>query len=539
MATYILNNKKSPNGKRSYTATVEITSRTQNQAVLTVNFSITCLEAKTSSNKISVDFTIWNSKISGEAGVGESVWIDLGTRKINKGETISTSRNITMNTESSGGYSLNIGNVEVNWNKIDEWYTGNSLKDYGIAKFNSNVSIMIPAYYVPITPGPTPTRTPTYNITARATSTLNTGTITLYGLPTNKSCTVDWYLNGIIKDSSIYNGSAGSTSHTFTGLVPSTKYTLKGVVSANKETLGAASADTTTGQETGSLTLTSTSRSITANLTGMSAEPKYTRTVLFEIYDESTGDSNSALVTGANDAELQCLFQGLQINTDYTVTATIKNGDINLKTLSKQARTGNDYKLLPTANIVSIRQIKGDTGLVLTWNIDKTAAQTEYSIEIKRGSGQYQVVKTLNRYTNPVEIPITLTEGSAGEDVSVRVRTKNTFLAGDETKVSEPVTFHIIGDYAFTTEKVAGNPIVISAEEWNRLIDYAKNKGKNYGLSFDLPYVTAGDKITAKAYNRLKNAINSMVGINVQDKKAGDTISAADINELRTAINRA
>ena len=535
MATTIISGN-SQGKKRHYTLTVEATTRTSTSVNLYFTLTMKYLTNRTTSTKRGAYLDIQMPKIYKEDAGVYTIWFD--EYSFNSGDTRTFSFSISVNTSSSGSYYIPLGKMDIQY----YWYASggyNGDSDYDTT-YKDRGQIWIPAYYTPITPTPvpTPTPTPTYNITASATSTLNTGTITLYGLP-YKSCTIDWYLNGIIKDSSTFNGSLGSTSHTFTGLVPSTKYTLKGVVKANGTTLGAASADTTTGNETGELTLSATSRSITADLTGMSAEPKYTRTVLFEIYDESTGYSNSALVTGANDTELQCLFQGLQINTDYTVTATIKNGGINLKTLSKQARTGNDYELLPTANIVSVKQKKGSTDIVLTWNIDKTAAQTEYKIEVKREGGTFQVVKTLNTYTNPVEIPITLEEGSAGEDVDVRIRTKNTFLAGDETTLSEPVTFHIIGDYAFTTEKEAGNPIVISAEEWNRLIDYTKNKSRNYGLSFDLPYVTAGDKITAKAYNSLKNAINSMRGINIQDKKAGNPISAADINALRTAINLA
>ena len=53
-----------------------------------------------------------------------------------------------------------------------------------------------------------------------------------------------------------------------------------------------------------------------------------------------------------------------------------------------------------------------------------------------------------------------------------------------------------------------------------------------------IPAVSAGDFITAAAYNTMKNAISLVNDVGVSDKASGDAIRAADIDALRIAINK-
>ena len=53
-----------------------------------------------------------------------------------------------------------------------------------------------------------------------------------------------------------------------------------------------------------------------------------------------------------------------------------------------------------------------------------------------------------------------------------------------------------------------------------------------------IPAVSAGDSITAAAYNTMKSAIDLVNDVGVSDKASGDAIRAADIDALRIAINK-
>ena len=93
-------------------------------------------------------------------------------------------------------------------------------------------------------------------------------------------------------------------------------------------------------------------------------------------------------------------------------------------------------------------------------------------------------------------------------------------------------------DFVWDSDKVAGSAVVITANEWNRLRDYALAKAAAVGLSLNVPKVAAEDRITARAYNSMKAAISAVNPVGIADKSEGDVIYAADIDALRIAVNK-
>lgn len=80
--------------------------------------------------------------------------------------------------------------------------------------------------------------------------------------------------------------------------------------------------------------------------------------------------------------------------------------------------------------------------------------------------------------------------------------------------------------FEWDAPKVQGQPIKVTAVEWNRLVDYV-NAAKGTTIS----HVSSGAKITATAFNAVANA----VGYNTVSKST--KISAALFNELRDKYN--
>ena len=79
--------------------------------------------------------------------------------------------------------------------------------------------------------------------------------------------------------------------------------------------------------------------------------------------------------------------------------------------------------------------------------------------------------------------------------------------------------------------------MIITANEWNRLREYAVARNKDLGIIVDIARVGPDDEISASTYNIMKNAISNVTVIDIADKKRGDVIAAADIDALRVAIN--
>ena len=527
-ATTVLNGVKSPNGKRAYTLTVEVVSRTATQVQLKIDFSVKFVAAKTSGNYVEVDLTI--KGISSD----ELIWWELGKTDFSKGTVKSTTLYETISAKGSGGYYLDLGKIIV-----DYGYGTKSVieynEDYGYAK-NPGVSIYVPSYVTPVDPTPTPTPTPTYNVSLTGTGGQGSVTATANGLPS--SCNIRWYLDGVLRKTTTKT-SGSSASETFTGLIPSTVYQLRVVVDSGGTTVGTASATATTQAESGTLALETTSRAIIARLTGMSSSPNYSRTVVFSLYSAETGETKNYTYTGITATGVSHTFEGLDINTKYTVTATIKNSGLTLRTISGTATTGNDYNLLPTATIVGIKQVKGTTDALVSWITDKKASGTTYTFEIKREGAEWTEAIERRATSSPVIVPVTLAHGSTGEDISLRIKASNEYLAGESYTTSNESTFHITGEFDWDVPKEVGGALIITASEWNRLGNFVRAKAASYDLSPEITTVVSGMKISAELYNEMKNAINSMVGLNITDKEPGNPIRAADINALRMGINMA
>lgn len=382
--------------------------------------------------------------------------------------------------------------------------------------------------------------TATYSSAKLAVSSVNQAqaAVKLSGIPKSVGYTrtIRWYSGGTQVGTTTISASSSATtfSRTFTGLLPNTDYSIKAVVYSGSTALCTETTVVSTPQETGSLSLSAAATYITASVSGMFNAPNYTRTI--EFYVKKASDSSYTLFKSVRGqgTSVSTSITGLISNVSYNIMARIKNGNTILKTMTGTKATVKDTSLVPTARIESITQRLGTRNCTIAWIVDKAIAGTKYTIQAKKsGDSGWTTLATVSSYSSPYVVV-----AKAGNvDTVFRITSTNTAIASGVTNYSNEYTLYVRDDFVWDSPKTAGQPMVITAAEWNRLGEYAISRNREQGNQVDIPIVRQGDVITATTYNLMKNAINQVSSVGVADKERGDAITAADIDALRIAIN--
>lgn len=382
--------------------------------------------------------------------------------------------------------------------------------------------------------------TSTYTNTKLAVSSVDQTktTVQLSGVPktVGYARTIRWY-NGdtqVGTTSIAANSSATSFSHTFTGLLPNTDYTVKAKIYSGSTVLSTKTVVASTPQETGSLMLTAAATYLTASVGDMFDVPNYTRTIEFYVKKSEDADYTLFDTITEQGSSAGVSITGLISNVSYDVMVRIMNGSTILKTLTGTKVTVKDTSLVPTARIESISQRLGTRDCAITWIVDKEVAGTTYTIQVKKeGDSDWTTLDTLSSYVSPYMVV-----AKAGNvDTTFRISAANESVAASVVNYSNEYEMYVRDDFVWDSPKTAGQPMVITANEWNRLGEYAISRNREQGNQVDIPLVRQGDAITAATYNLMKNAINQVSSVGVTDKECGDAITATDIDALRIAIN--
>lgn len=85
--------------------------------------------------------------------------------------------------------------------------------------------------------------------------------------------------------------------------------------------------------------------------------------------------------------------------------------------------------------------------------------------------------------------------------------------------------------------KNVGDAFYVNAREWNRVEERLTRKLKNRGATYTETRQFRGQPITATAYNKMINAINSQLGTSYPSVTAGQSISAALMANLINGVN--
>ena len=137
-----------------------------------------------------------------------------------------------------------------------------------------------------------------------------------------------------------------------------------------------------------------------------------------------------------------------------------------------------------------------------------------------------------------VQSPIVVVAKAGNINTVFRISSENELVAAGTVNYSDEYEFYVCDDFVWDLPKAKGTPFLITANEWNRLREYAISRNRENGTEVDIKTVRAGDDITAQTYNIMKNAISKVSTVGIADKKRGEIITAADIDALRVAINK-
>lgn len=362
---------------------------------------------------------------------------------------------------------------------------------------------------------------------------------TVSGMPSvGYGTSIRWYLGDkhIATTSRGAWTSTGSYAQEFTELLPNTAYTLKAVAYGDSTAMTTKTVTVTTPQETGELAVTAQATYLNANVSGMFDAPNYTRSI--EVYCKKSSESDYKLFKTANEqgGETSVNITGLISNVKYDIKCLIKNGSTTLRTLSKTGiLTLKDTSLIPTPQITEITQRLGTRECTITWLTDKDVAGTRYKIEAKAaGESTWTTLATLAS----IESPKVVTAHTGNADVAFRISTENADVAASIINYSAELSFYVRDDFVWDTDKVSGKALKITANEWNRLLEYVISRNRELGNAVSIQSVSAGDMITAEAFNTMKNAINQVNATGVLNKARGDAICASEVDALRIAINK-
>ena len=513
----LLTDKKSTNGSPYAFYTVDCTASSRKPTSVKLKFTVTAR------------LQYYNSWIGTGTGYGltAGVYVDgewhnftLKSESTSWSGTTEHTASITITVDTTAG-ATSISGMQFRVNTTGSGFSGAKLS----ATKLSNISIAsVTAKYA--------------NVSLKSSATTQAQSkITLSGMPKSVgfATTVEWYRGSkLLAETDISANSTTTTySKTYISLLPDSDYTAKTVIKSGSTTLKTVTCNISTPGETGALTLTAASTYITAKVTGMFNDPNYTRTVEFYYKKSTTGSYTKFSSVKGQGTSVTDEISGLISNVEYDVQALVKDGSKTLKTLEKSITTAKDTSLIPTARISSITQKLGTRECTITWLVDKSVAGTVYTVQMKTGSGAWNTLATLEATTSPVVV----TANAGNVDAVFRITSVNDSVASGVTNYSNEYEFYVRDDFEWDTPKTAGQPLVISANEWNRLRAYAIARNTENGTTVTITTVKTGDPISAAIYNEMKQAISNVSEVDVQDKSPGDPIKASEIDALRVAIN--
>lgn len=385
---------------------------------------------------------------------------------------------------------------------------------------------------------------------------------TLSGIPkaVGFATTIKWYKDNTHVASTSVSAKTTATAfaYTFTGLLPNTSYALKAYVYYGSTLLVSKSVTIVTPQETGVLTIKPQATYIESAVSGMFNNPNYTRSI--EIYYKKDEENDYKLFSteATQGTDISKNITGLLSNSVYDIKAVVKNGTTTLVTLTDRIETLEDTSLIPTAMIEQITQQLGTRLCTIEWVTSKSVAGTAYVVEAKREEEtEWKEFAQMSEVISPVTIELD-PEDMGNTNVNFRIKSTNISVAEETTNYSEVVTFYVRDEFLWDYDKIAGNPLIITANEWNRLGEYVIARNKDVGNIVEIAKVSKDDEIKASDYNLMKNLILKAAGQNelmilgqsvlgkskliardqyIRNKKRGDTIVATEIDALRVSIN--
>lgn len=404
---------------------------------------------------------------------------------------------------------------------------------HGPGECNAATTITIPAKYS--TAG-TITATVLSESTAKAV---------LSGLPTavGFTRTIKWYYKKststawTLLDTTTLSATSTTSSITkqLSSLTPGTAYNVKAMIYDGTDLIVSKTDSVTTSGMAGSLTVKSkSSKYVIFRLSGL-ADVGYSRTVklYYKKSTETTYTLTATITIPAGTLYVDIQSVPLLPGTAYNFKVNVYRGETLIKSFSSTQTTALSYLSIPDVTILSAQATPFTNQVRVDWDCYEMTPDTSFKICYQHEGGS-QVDGTLitalpsDRFTD-------ITVGTITENVSVAITIKSYKTGIVGLKETDPVNVDIIKTFEWDTPKVQGEPFILTANEWGRMVSAIKAKF-NPTLTM-LQRIILMPRVGGPVTNEAFNLVQTCCGITGNNKADWDPITAADLNAIRTAIN--
>ena len=357
--------------------------------------------------------------------------------------------------------------------------------------------------------------------------------VTLSGLPPKVGFErkVDWYYKlGTsssyikFKETTIASTSKSTSfSETKTGLLSSRPYNFKAEIKTDKKAITSKTATATTAATT--LKTVLSMGNTYGNLTAIKGNIGFLRVISW--YYRKSGEKEYVLSDTTKIAENETAtnytktFSGLLSNVKYEFKIVVKTGNTLLKQVEVTGVTVKDETLVPLPVLYNVLQKPAKKNVYLYWDSPAHVTGTVYKVQYQqKGSSSWNNAEILEDFEGGSIIRI---PGKSAE-YAFRIAAVNSIAAGVE-RYSEVISAYIYDDFEWDSEKASGLPFLLTATEWNRLIDWIDAMLTKYEINTDLyqlEHVQSGDAVMAASYNTAAEAIQQISGAVIPDVSVGD-----------------
>lgn len=322
------------------------------------------------------------------------------------------------------------------------------------------------------------------------------------------------------------------------GLLSSRPYNFKVVISAGGYTIATKTAVGTTTATTlrTNLTMGNTYGTMDINLKGSIG---FVRELSW--YYRKSNENNyllshvTTISASAGSTNYTHIFSGLLSNVSYQFKVVLKTGNTLLKEMDVTGTTIRDESLVPLPVLYEVSQKPGDKNVYIHWDSPAHVNGTVYTIQYRReNAGAWVDTEPLDVFDGGsiIQVP----DGNV--EYAFRVKSVNGIAVGVE-RYSETKIVFVYDRFEWNTEKLAGQPFLLTAAEWNRFIAWLKARLEKNGTDisrFNLKAVMQGEEITSRYYNSAAAGLNEL-GANIPFVTPGDSITAECLNILKDQIN--
>ena len=339
--------------------------------------------------------------------------------------------------------------------------------------------------------------------------------------------------------------SASSASMVIDCLASDTSYSFKAeICDSSGNVLGSKTCTATTLTTSAEISVgTITSASIKVIVSAL-ASVAYTRT--FEWWYKRQDETDyikfdeTSFLASDTGSQTEKVYKPLVANTYYNFKVYIKKDGIAMKELTLTAKTGLDNSLVPDTEIYRAEQTIGETKVRLYWDAPAHESGTYYKVQYSLDDSEY--VDATGVLTQPPAdgsyTEITLPE--LEKEYFVQVMSYFQVEAEIASKYSEPIEVYTFAVLEWASEKTFGQPFLLTADEWNKLIKVVKERLEREDVIVEevpLDAAVKGKDVTAEQFNQMLHAVNIYNPHEIEEVEVGQAITAELLNQLLAEIN--